>query len=170
MLFCVSLCLSLSFFMSVLLFPRICMMVVLGCTHCLLPTKRVTDDTESVGGGRSDRKTFTEKKIPIYILFPSLSFEPIKAIRHNWDSGHFLVRSWPSGQLTLTLHSYTKSQFCHHTCEHWTSLETVIEKNWVSGIRRIDSHLHNSQRPGAKSKMYQSLVFIILAKKMVVGW
>ena len=62
---------------------------------------------------------------------------------------------------------YQKSILSSHM---WTSLETVTEKNWVSGIRRIDSHLHNSQRPGAKSKMYQSLVFIILAKKMVIGW
>ena len=86
-------CVSVYFFMFlcvyVLLFLRICMMVVLGCTHCLLPTKRVTDDTESVGGGRTDRKTFTEKKISIYIFFPSLSFELIKEIRHNSDSGHF---------------------------------------------------------------------------------
>ena len=81
------LCFSVLLCVCVLLFLRICMMVVLGCTHCLLPTKRVTDDTESVGGGRTDRKTFTEKKIPIYILFPSLSFEPMKALRSDCDSG-----------------------------------------------------------------------------------
>ena len=53
----------------VLLFLRICMMVVLGCTHCLLPTKRVTDDTESQwAGAGATQKTFTEKKIPIFFL------------------------------------------------------------------------------------------------------
>ena len=84
------------------------MMVVLGCTHCLLPTKRVTDDTESVGGGRTDQKTFTEKKIPIYILFPSLSFEPIKAIRHIEIRDIF-------GCVVDPPVSFTKSQFCQHT-------------------------------------------------------
>ena len=84
---CLCVCFSVFLCVSVLSFLRICMMVVLGCTHCLLPTKRVTDDTESVGGGRTNQKTFTEKKIPIYILFPSLSFEPMKALCGDCDSG-----------------------------------------------------------------------------------
>ena len=37
------------------------MILVLGRTHCLLPTKRVTDDTESVGGAQATKKTFFRK-------------------------------------------------------------------------------------------------------------
>ena len=51
----------------------ICMMLVLGCTHCLLPTKRVTDDTESVGGGQSYPKDFYRKEntFPFHSFFHS---------------------------------------------------------------------------------------------------
>ena len=38
------------------------MMLLFGCTHRLLPTKRVTDDTESVGGGRSNPKRLLQKR------------------------------------------------------------------------------------------------------------
>ena len=50
------------------------MILVLGRTHCLLSTKRVTDDTESVGGAQATKKTFSGKEIPIFIAGNHLFF------------------------------------------------------------------------------------------------
>ena len=104
-------------------------------------------------GAGPTKKTFTEKKIPIYIFFPSLSFEPMKALRSDCDSGlntffGYIVdppvnQRWPPS--FLPKFNFVITVWWSHV---WKKLRNSDRENhcWLdrmSDIGRIDSYLHS---------------------------